>query len=59
MSKAMYGIPADGSAPFLMCILDMGEHRAPKIWKETAHLYTQKLIGYEIRDWKPETRRRK
>jgi len=52
MTKAMYGIPADGSKPFLMCILDMGVDRAPIIWKQTAHLYTQKLIGYEIRDWK-------
>lgn len=51
MTKAMYGIPADGSKPFLMCILDMGVDRALLIWKQTAHLYTQKLIGYEIRDW--------
>lgn len=44
----MIGIPADGSAPFLMAILDMGPQRAETIWRETAHLYTQKLSGYRL-----------
>jgi hypothetical protein len=52
MTKAprLIGHPADGSKPFVMAILDLGnaEDRAAKIWKETAHLYTQKLSHYTI-----------
>ena len=46
----MIGIPADGSTPFLMCILDMGKERAEIIWRETAHLYVQKLKGYRLEE---------
>jgi hypothetical protein len=46
----MYGVPLDGSKkPFLMCILDgpgQPAERAAEIWRQTAHLYTQKLASY-------------
>jgi len=48
MAYDMIAIPADGSSPFLMAIVELGEASAARIWKETAHLYTQKLIGYRL-----------
>lgn len=48
----MVGIPADGSKPFTMAILDgfEGDKSAPKIWDDTKGHYTQKLAGYELQD---------
>ena len=47
----MFGIPADGSKPFLMAILD-GPGAAPikaaELFRATAHLYSQKLMGWRI-----------
>lgn len=52
MTKAprLIGHPADGSKPFVMAILDLGnpEERAAKIWAQTSHLYVQKLSHYTI-----------
>lgn len=48
----MVGIPADGSKPFTMAILDgfEGEKSAPKTWDDTKGHYTQKLADYELQD---------
>lgn len=49
----LVGIPADGSKPFTMAILDSPGDvaaNAKRIWNDTANLYTQKLSGYEIHD---------
>jgi hypothetical protein len=49
MTVHMYGVPKDGSEPFLMCILT-GWITADQIWKSTRHLYTQELSHYELRE---------
>lgn len=43
----LIGIPADGSAPFVMAHCYTLE-RAKIIFNETAHLYTQELSGWEV-----------
>lgn len=57
----VYGIPADGSLPFLMFIADLGdeatrETRAHSNAHRTRKLYAQPLIAYELRG-KGEPRR--
>ena len=44
----MMGIPEDGSRSFLMAVVELGPESAKRIWKETAHLYQQKLSGYKL-----------
>lgn len=47
----LVGIPADGAKPFTMAILDSpGDPHtaAERIFKDTAHQYTQKLSGYRV-----------
>lgn len=53
-SPCLIGHPADGSAPFLMAVLDLGnepEKRAKQIWDQTHALYTQPLTHYTVEQW--------
>lgn len=46
----VFGIPADGAAPYLMAIADLGdmEARAHQIARQNSRSSTQKLAGYEL-----------
>lgn len=49
----LIGHPVDGSAPFIMAVLDLGndpQKRAREIWDQTHRLYTQALLYYTVEE---------
>lgn len=57
MTLALIGIPEDDSRPFIMAYVSSKES-GEKIFRETQHLYIQKMKGFRIEQTTFESKRR-